>query len=56
MWLPKMGPFSGGPWFASLWPEADHIPLPDRKNVSKLGRENVEELAEIELTASVRSR
>lgn len=57
VWLPKMGPFSRGLWFAALWPEADRTLLPDRKHVSEFSGEKVGELAEIgELTASVRSR
>ncbi|GAB0187636.1 ninein-like protein [Grus japonensis] len=51
-WLSETGPSLGRPWFAALWPEADHIPLPERKHLSKLDREKVEDLAQIaELTA-----
>ncbi|RMC07808.1 hypothetical protein DUI87_15277 [Hirundo rustica rustica] len=50
--LPKPGLSSGRLYFAALWSGADPIPLPSRKNGSELGREKVEELAEIaELTA-----
>lgn len=57
MWdYPKQGSPLGGMCFAALWPEADHIPFPSRKNGSELGREKVEELAEIaDLTALIRS-
>ncbi|XP_054677331.1 ninein-like protein isoform X1 [Grus americana] len=52
-WLSETGPSLGRPWFAALWPEAGHIPLPERKHLSKLDREKVEDLAQIaELTAS----
>lgn len=51
MWLPEVGAV-----FVAVWFEADHIPLPDRRHVSELGREEVQELAETpELMESVRS-
>ncbi|KAI6071556.1 Ninein-like protein isoform X3 [Aix galericulata] len=41
VWLPEVGAV-----FVAVWLEADHIPLPDRRHVSELGREEVQELAE----------
>lgn len=54
--LPKTVLSSGWLCFAALCSEVDPIPLPSRKSRSELGREKVEELAEIaEFTALVRS-